>query len=252
MEQREELSFKGNLDYRKSFLRFRCGQNAKYRFKNGKFCCSENCNRCPAKRKKDSKLKKGKPVGWKNGKHPKGFANKTPWNKGKHLGRNYRAKISNALKGVSLGKGSTPEIEANRRKKISEALKRHPNGGGYRKNSGIGKNGWYKGYWCDSSWELAFVIYNLEHGIKFERNWERFEYTWQGEKHYYIPDYKMKDGTFIEIKGFWDEKSGAKIASFEKPLKVLEKKEIQPLLDYVTNKYGKEYIQLYRRDGRVG
>lgn len=31
-------------------------------------------------------------------------------------------------------------------------------GGGYRKGSGRGKKGRYKGYWCDSSWELALNL----------------------------------------------------------------------------------------------
>jgi len=31
-----------------------CGQEAKYQFKNGKWCCSKHYIRCPAKRKKNS------------------------------------------------------------------------------------------------------------------------------------------------------------------------------------------------------
>ena len=31
------------------------------------------------------------------------------------------------------------------------------------KEFGYGKHGWYKEYWCDSSWELAYVIYNLDY-----------------------------------------------------------------------------------------
>ena len=45
--------------------------------------------------------------------------------------------------------------------------------GGYHKNLGRGKQGSYKGYWCDSSWELAFVIYHLEHDIKFKKKLEK-------------------------------------------------------------------------------
>ena len=39
--------------------------------------------------------------------------------------------------------------------------------GGKRHGSGRGKKGWYKGYYCDSTWELAWVIYQLDHGVKF-------------------------------------------------------------------------------------
>ncbi len=223
-----------------------CNQRAKYQFRNGKFCCSETYNSCPGKRERDSELKKGKIPVWKNG-HPKGATGKPSWNKGKVLSAEHRANISEALKGVSTGKASTPEKEAKRRERLSEALKRHPNGGGYRKNSGVGKQGWYKGYWCDSSWELAFVIYSLEHGINFERNWEKFEYIWNYEKHYYFPDFKLEDGTYIEIKGYFDNKNRAKIESFEKPLIILSEKEIQPMIEYVIKKYGKEYISLYQK-----
>ena len=60
-------------------------------------------------------------------------------------------------------------------------------GGGYRKGSGRGKKGRYKGYWCDSS-------------FKFERNSESFKYNFQGKDHKYYPDFKIDD-TFFEIKG---------------------------------------------------
>ena len=45
----------------------------------------------------------------------------------------------------------------------------------------MGIKGWYKGFWCDSSWELAYVIYNLDHGIEFRRNTEKFEYEYCGK-----------------------------------------------------------------------
>jgi hypothetical protein len=33
-----------------------CGQEAKYQFKEGKYCCSKNWHSCPAQRKKNSIL----------------------------------------------------------------------------------------------------------------------------------------------------------------------------------------------------
>lgn len=118
--------------------------------------------------------------------------------------------------------------------------------GGLRKGSGRGKSGWYKGIWCDSSWELAWVIYNLEHNIPFERNWEKFEYEFEGKTHYYLPDFKMEDGLFIEVKGYMDKKNKAKITNFEKPLKViLGKKENKIYIDYAKEKYGNDFIKLY-------
>ena len=117
--------------------------------------------------------------------------------------------------------------------------------GGYRKGSGRGKKGWYKGYWCDSSYELAFVIFNLEHNIFFKRNTERFDYLWENKIHYWIPDFIMEDGSYLEIKGFMTEQNKAKISQFSKPLKVLMKPDIQYAINYSIAKYGKKYIELY-------
>jgi len=117
--------------------------------------------------------------------------------------------------------------------------------GGARKGSGNGKSGWYKDYWCDSSWELAFVIYNIEHNIKFERNKEGFEYIFENEKHKYYPDFILSDNKYVEIKGHLDEKNKAKINQFKYDLVIIDKNDIKKYLDYTTNKYGKEFIQLY-------
>ena len=84
--------------------------------------------------------------------------------------------------------------------------------GGIRRGGGYGKHGWYKGYWCDSSWELAWVIYNLDHGIKFERCKEKFEYEFEGKKYHYYPDFKLENGTYVEIKGYETSRWKTKLA----------------------------------------
>lgn len=116
---------------------------------------------------------------------------------------------------------------------------------GYKPGSGRGKKGWYKGYWCDSSWELAYVIYNLEHNIKFIRNKEGFEYEFENKKYKYYPDFILEDGTYVEIKGFLDKKNKTKIESFNKKIIIIDKTKINQYLNYVIKKYGKEYINLY-------
>lgn len=120
--------------------------------------------------------------------------------------------------------------------------------GGLRKGSSRAYHGWYKGYYCDSSWELAFVIYNLEHGVSFQRNRQGFEYEYKGEKHKFYPDFILDDGTFVEIKGYMGKQNEAKIASFDKSLKVLTKNEIKPYLKYCVVKYGKDFTSLYEKD----
>ena len=125
------------------------------------------------------------------------------------------------------------------RKKIS---------GGYRRGSGIGKKGWYKGYWCDSSWELAFVIYNIDNNIKFERNKIGYEYLYKGKKHKYYPDYIISN-VLHEIKGYETDKDKEKYKGVKDiSLKILYKKDIQHMINYVTSKYGNDYIKLYEKD----
>ena len=117
--------------------------------------------------------------------------------------------------------------------------------GGIRVGSGRGKSGWYKGYWCDSSWELAYVIYNLDHNIEFERNKEGFEYEYNNEKHKYYPDFILEDGTYVEIKGYKSEITNAKIKYFPHKIKLIYKENIKYYLNYVIEKYGNKFIKQY-------
>lgn len=127
-----------------------------------------------------------------------------------------------------------------------ETKRKCAKGGGYKPGSGRGKQGWYKGYWCDSSWELAYVIYNLDHNIKFVRNKEGFEYEFENKKYKYYPDFILEDGTYVEIKGFLDKKNKTKIKTFNKRLIIIDKNGIQQYINYAIKKYGKDFIKLYK------
>ncbi len=115
--------------------------------------------------------------------------------------------------------------------------------GGNRKGSGRGKHGWYKGIWCDSSYELAWVIYQLDHNIPFTRNTQSYEYTFNKKQYQYYPDF-IQDGKIIEIKGFVNEQTLAKIKSVPN-LIVLMRDDLRKEFDYVIRKYGKDFIKLY-------
>lgn len=143
-----------------------------------------------------------------------------------------------------VGIASTKEKESERRKKISAALKKNPNGGGIRIGSGRGKKGWYKGYWCDSSYELVWVIYNIDHKIQFERNVKGFEYFYNGETHKFYPDF-IKDDSYCEIKGYKTKQLEAKIKQFPFKIKVLYKNDLKEMFEYVIENYGKNFIGLY-------
>lgn len=130
------------------------------------------------------------------------------------------------------------------KKRISETCKKHNLSGGYRKGSGRGKKGTYKGYYCDSSWELAYVIYNLDHNISFVRNEQLFPYIFENKKHNYKPDF-IEGDTYVEIKGYFTDQVKAKEIAFPFKLKYLDKNTIKPYLDYVEKTYGSDFIRLY-------
>lgn len=119
--------------------------------------------------------------------------------------------------------------------------------GGYRKEAGRGKMGWYKGYYCNSSWELAWLIYQLDHNVKPKRNTEGFDYIFENKYMKFYPDFILNDKEYIEIKGWITNKDKEKIKQFKEPLKVLYKKDLKPVFDYVLEKYGKSYIDLYEK-----
>lgn len=154
-----------------------------------------------------------------------------------------KAKITRAERGYS-GKASTEEKELERRRKISNSAKKNPKCGGKRLGSGRGKKGWYKRYFCDSSYELAWVIYHIDHNILFERNTEGFDYFFDGEWHKFYPDF-IKQSIYYEIKGYKTKQLEAKIEQFPYKIIVLYEKDIKYILDYVIKKYGKNFISLY-------
>lgn len=110
------------------------------------------------------------------------------------------------------------------------------------------KRGWYKGYWCDSGFELAFVVYNLEHNIPFTRNVEKFPYTYNKKKYKWIPDFIMKDGSYIEIKGRENAQTRAKYKDFPHPLTVMYQKDLEYIFKYVKEKYGVRFYHLYEHN----
>lgn len=147
---------------------------------------------------------------------------------------------------VNLCLGCNEEIETS----ITQNKKYHlkcwrENSGGLREGSGRGKQGWYKDYFCQSSYELAWVVYHLEHNMKFERNLNGFEYKYEGKSHKYYPDFILEDGTYVELKGFADKKCEEKIKQFEHQLVVLFKDDLKPILEYTIERYGKDFIRLY-------
>ena len=111
------------------------------------------------------------------------------------------------------------------------------------KNGGNAHRGWYKRVWCDSSWELAFLMWHLDHGKDIVRNTEDFPYTLYHKTMRYRPDF-IVDGVYYEIKGVLDGRSKKKLDQFKYPIKKIGLREIKPYIQYAQEKYGVRYYEL--------
>lgn len=122
-----------------------------------------------------------------------------------------------------------------------------PGSGGYRKGSGTGKHGYYKGIWCDSTYELAYLIYCLDHNINIKRNNEIFNYIYENKQLKYHPDF-IVENNLVEIKGYYSQMVDAKInAVLNKniPIKVLYKKDLKDIFQYIITKYNVRQNEIY-------
>lgn len=126
--------------------------------------------------------------------------------------------------------------------------------GGYIKGSGRGKSGWYKGFWCDSSYELAYVIWALDHNIPINRNILRFPFTYKGKIKFYIPDFIRLDRKdyFIEVKGYFSDETIEKTKQFPHKLKIYCGNGMKKFLKYAKEKHGKNFIELYDLESSAG
>ena len=118
--------------------------------------------------------------------------------------------------------------------------------GGYRHGSGRGKKGWYKGIYCDSSWELAFVVYHLDNNIPIERCSDKRTYVFENQTKNYYPDFVVNSQIF-EIKGYETLQSKAK-QLFNPDIILIDKEGIKPYLEYTINKYTKNFLTLYEKN----
>ena len=111
------------------------------------------------------------------------------------------------------------------------------------RGGGEAHRGYYKGVWCDSSWELAFLMGCLDRGLEIVRNTENFPYPFRNGVKYYRPDF-IVEGKYVEIKGVMDGRSKRKVTNFHFPLLIIGEKEIQPYLEYAKMKYGEDFWRL--------
>lgn len=161
------------------------------------------------------------------------------------IDNDHKQKLSNALKGKAVGKCLDPIKELERKQKISNSMKGNTNWM-HNKKRGNGKKGRYKGFKCDSTWELAFIVYYVEHDLNIKPCNIVYEYTYEGEIHKYYPDFITDDG-IIEIKGRKNKKALAKEQQYPNVI-IIDANKIKLYLDYVIQKYGKEFWKVLYED----
>lgn len=119
--------------------------------------------------------------------------------------------------------------------------------GGYRKGSGRSKSGYYQGIYCGSTYELCWVIYALDTGIKFNR----FNGIITDGITTYIPDFILDDGkSIIELKGYENQETVSKKTAlaekFGYNVEVFRKNDLTDIFSYVYKKFNtKKYYTLY-------
>ena len=112
--------------------------------------------------------------------------------------------------------------------------------------------GTYKGIPFQYSFELAWIVWNIEHDVKFFRCDESFNYfdSMQNKTRTYYPDFKLEDGTIVEIKGRVTQntldKKQAIVDIYHRPYILLTQDKIQHCLDYCKNKYGDNFLQILK------
>ena len=196
--------------------------------KLGKFC-SRACANSRGPRTEEFKIKVRLAL--------KGRKGKTSSSKGKHL-------VDRITRRCLCCNVEFDTTKSRNRKYCSSECWR-ASAGGYREGSGRAKTGYYKGIYCGSTYELVWVIYNLDHNVQFTR----FPgFVQDGDIKYY-PDFLI-DNTIIEIKGYEDQEfvnKKTKVAELRGyKVIVLRKEDLRIEFEWVKNNYSyKDLYELY-------
>ena len=121
----------------------------------------------------------------------------------------------------------------------------------------------YKDIMFDSSYELMYYIYCLDHGIQIMRNTKAIPFVVDDIQHMYIPDFVINSNELVELKGlhfynaqgdlinpFTDDELIQRIFNAKgklmKELNVTVITDIHPYKQYVEETYGKDYVQQFK------
>lgn len=162
------------------------------------------------------------------------------WNKG--LTKETDERLKKSSETAKRRNIENPARVLKRKHSAETIVKLKINAGGVRRGSGRGKSGWYKGYWCDSTYELVWIIYQLDNGKHPVRNTLAYFYQWDGKLRRYYPDFVL-DGVVYEIKGYETPRDLEKYRSvMDKTLIVLLRTDLQSEFLHVQGNY--EYSTL--------
>lgn len=215
----------------------------KTNYEQGKFhkCCSSYCSHSYAtkfcdneKRRQNIKiaLAKGKAIGFCNSRKPpkKRFCEAC----GKEI-------VDDKFK---TSKYCSIECKIKTRHEKLSRIAKQSGFAGYNEAFKKAKRGWYKGFWCGSSWELAFLIWALDHNLNIKRCNKIFKYTFDGKLRKYYPDFEI-DGVIYEIKGYEDTLAKVKHQAFP-DIVVLKYNELKDKIKYVKDTYGKDFVTMLK------
>lgn len=138
-------------------------------------------------------------------------------------------------------------INVSQLQEVKDKVRKTYNNNFFRKNSYL-----YDNILFDSGWELAYYIWLTDKNIEFEYHPNvYFKYNDNGTIRHYYPDFKIKD-EYIEIKGDMFLSDGkykmteTKLQCILLNTTLITRKEMKPILRYVYDKYGKDYIRKHK------
>lgn len=143
------------------------------------------------------------------------------------------------IKPFFLGKSLSTE----HRQKISKTISNNVKTGNWHLSFSKSRTFEYKGNSFHGLWEIEYAKWLDKKSIKWRRPSEKFEYTFDGKRRYYIPDfYLIDDKKYIEIKGYPTNKDFAKWNQFPLDLEILNGKDLFSLRIISSyKKVNKEY-----------
>lgn len=245
-KKHKEKCLQRKIENSKSYYCEKCGRLVTKKFGSGRFCSQKCANSHVLSKESKQKIS----IGVKN--NLGGWASK----KSKEIIKiSYINKINkynkNPNKCVICNKILDYKHRNNKTCSSKNCLKIiQSKNGGYKKHSRKGNAGYYKGIYCDSTYELIFLIYCLDHNISINRNKKYFLYNYNNKICKYYPDFIINNRMLIEIKNFYSDIVKEKLKATTDPIKILYGKDLIKMAQYVSNKYN---IQLtIKRDRPLG